>query len=266
MTPEGKEVIALATVGRPLGLKYGPDGKLYVCDAKLGLLAVGADGKVEKLANSEGGVAFGVTNDLAIAASGAIYFSDASTRHPVERHVDDIFEHRASGRLLKYDPGTRKVTRLADGFSFANGVALGPNDEWLVLSETGSYRLWRVWLSGPKAGQKEIFVDALPGFPDNLTYSPERRVFWVALFAPRVALLDVLAPYPLLRKIASHFPLPKAERHAFVVSIDEAGRPVESLQWRSEASYSPVTSAVEREGYLYLGSVVRSGFQRVRLP
>ena len=58
-------------------------------------------------------------------------------------------------------------------------------------------------MKGPKAGQHEIFVDGLPGMPDNLRRSGNGG-FYVPLITPRFrtmpVLSDVIAPYPVVRK------------------------------------------------------------------
>lgn len=270
LNPGSDDAVLLAdTKGRPLAIAYHPDGRLFICDAHGGLLALGADGTLDVLATSEGGVPFKFVDDLAIAKDGVVYFTDASARHSIEAFVDDLMEHQTTGRLLKYEPATKQVTKLADGFNFANGVALGPDEAYLVMSETGAYRLWRYWLKGEKAGQKELFLDALPGFPDNVRYAPERHVFWVAIGSPRNPLIDQLADSPGLRKALSRLPKavqPAPERHAFILAVDESGTPVESLQYRAPDSYSPIASGVERDGWLYFGSFAREGVARVKLP
>ncbi len=257
------------THGRPLGVAYHPDGRMIICDAHQGLTALTADGKLQTLAASEGGVPFAFTDDLDISAEGVIYFSDASARNSIERFTEDLLEHQTTGRVLSYDPATKALTRIADGFSFANGVALGPGEEWLVLAETGTYRLWKIWVKGERKGQKELFTESLPGFPDNVRYSKSRRVFWVAIGSPRNALVDLLAPFPFVRKMISRLPAavqPKPSRHAFALAIDEQGKPVESLQYLAPDSYSPIASVIERDGWLYFGSFAREGVARVKLP
>lgn len=256
------------TKGRPLGLMYHPDGRLIICDAHKGLLALDGNGKLETLATEEGGVLFKFTDDLDIDSDGVIYFSDASTRFSVEHFTEDLLEHQTTGRLLKYDPATKQVTKLADGFSFANGVALGPDAQFVVIAEMGVYRLWRIWLKGEQAGKKEVFID-LPGFPDNVKYSKSRKVFWVAIGSPRNPLVDQLAASPSMRKVITRLPKlvqPAPERHSFVLGVDENGKPVDNLQYRAPDSYSPVASAIEHDGWLYLGSFIREGVARIKLP
>jgi sugar lactone lactonase YvrE len=256
------------THGRPLAIALHPDGRIIICDAFRGLLALGRDGVIEVLASEQGGVPFRFVDDLAITKAGVIYFSDASARYSIDRYTDDLLEHQRTGRVLKFDPATRTTSLVAADFNFANGVALGPDEAFLVVAETGAYRLWRVWLTGEKAGQRELFTDALPGFPDNVRYSPERGLFWVAIGSPRNPLVDALAERPFLRGVVAKLPKavqPAPARHAFVIGIDLNGAVVEVLQHRAPDSYSPIASALERDGWLYLGSFAREGVARLKL-
>lgn len=261
------EVLA-NTHGRPLGIRYHPDGRLFICDAHQGLLALDAAGKLETLATEEGGVPFKFADDLDIDSDGIVYFSDASARFSVEQFTEDLLEHQTTGRLLRYDPATKQVTKLADGFAFANGVALGPDQQWVMVAEMGTYRLWKIWVKGPSVGKKELLTDALPGFPDNVRYAKDRHVFWVAIGSPRNPLVDALAGSPFLRGVIAKLPKavqPAPERHGFALAVGEDGKPVESLQHRAPGSYSPVATAIEHDGWLYLGSFRLEGVARVKL-
>ena len=123
MSADGKGVTELAnTGGRPLGLKYAPDGRLIVCDTEKGLLALGADGKLDTLVPASPGPH--VFDDLAVSGA-AVFFSDASTRFPFSRYTDDVFEHRGSGRVLRYDFATKETTLLANGCPSRTGSRSG---------------------------------------------------------------------------------------------------------------------------------------------
>lgn len=244
--------------GRVLGLKFGPDGRLWICDSVLGFGVMNDDGGVESLFRDAG-----FADDLDFGDDGSVYFSDASLRNDIHHPVEDLLEHQTTGRLLRWKDG--ETTLVADGFSFANGVAFGPTREWLLLAETGTYRLWKVYVP---SGRKELFADSLPGFPDNVTWSPERKVFWVAVGSPRNKLVDALAGTPFVRKAI--FRLPKAVqpapvRHATVLAYDERGKLVEDLQWKDPAAYSPIASVVEHDGALYMGSYLIDGYWRYAL-
>src|SRR5581483_10913877 len=122
--------------------------------------------------------------------------------------------------------------------------------------ESGAYRMQRWWLKGGRAGRAEIFVDNLPGFPDNCSWNGRDR-FWLALFAPRDALLDALAPRPFLRRMIARLPeflRPKPMHHAFALGFDQDGRVVANLQDRAAEAYAPMTGAYEHGGWLYLSS------------
>ena len=56
--------------------------------------------------------------------------------------------------------------------SFPNGIALSNNEEFFIMAETGSYKLWRYWIKGDKRGQKEVFA-VTPGSPDNIKATPD---------------------------------------------------------------------------------------------
>jgi sugar lactone lactonase YvrE len=268
-TPNGHDITVLAeTGGRPLGLKYDDAGRLFVADAYRGLLAIGPQGSLQTLATTHAGQAMHLVDDLDVAKDGAVYFSDASSRWPLAQYKMDIIEHRPSGRLLVYRPD-RGVDLVLGGLYFANGVALSPDESYVLVAETMSYRIRRIYLRGPRAGQNDMFADNLPGFPDNITWSPARRAFWIALAAPRKRAIDALGQWPFARKMLARLPemlQPAPKRHAWALAVDETGRIVADVQDALRTSYSPLTSVVERDGFLYLGSFVHHGVGRIRAP
>src|ERR1700761_2335957 len=177
------------TNGRPEGHAWDGQGNLIIADAVKGLLRLHPDGQLEALTDSADGVKFGFTDDVAVASDGAIYFSDASSKFgPALLAVDDVLEHGGHGRLIKYDPASGKTTVLLSGLQFANGVAVGPDDAYVLVNETGSYDIVRYWLKGEKAGTHDVFFANLPGLPDGVSFNG-RDTFWVAIYAPRDKLL-----------------------------------------------------------------------------
>lgn len=261
--------VIVDTKGRPLALEFHPDGRLIICDAHGGLLAWSKEKGLETLATTHGGVPFKFVDDLAIAKDGTIYFTDGSARWSIEQFTEDLLEHHTTGRVLKFVPTTKELTLVADGFSFANGITLSEDESFLVVAETGGYRLWRLPLTGPSAGKKEVFTDALPAFPDNVRRATSRKGFWVALGSPRKPEIDLLGGVPFARKLIAGLPkplMPKAARHSWVLLVDEHGKPVESFQSDGPESYSPIACVTEADGYLYLGSYAREGVARFKLP
>jgi len=255
------------THGRPLGLAFDSDGNLIVADAIKGLLSVARDGSVIVLTTAAEGVPFGCTNDLDVAADGTVYFTDASSKFHLTNFTEDILEHGGNGRFLAYDPKSKTTRTLLGNLSFANGVAVSPDQSFAVVVETGAYRIHRVWLSGAKRGQTELFIDNLPGFPDGISSNGKDK-FWLALVAPRDAVLDKLLPHPSLRKVVARLPKflqPAPKRYSFVLGLDANGRVIENLQDGSARCFAEIANVVERQGWLYFGSIGEDTIGRYHL-
>lgn len=245
------------TNGRPLGLVFDREGNLIVADALKGLLSVNKTGEVKVLADEADGAKFGCLNDLDIGADGTIYFTEASHKFPMSQFANDILEHQPNGRLLALDPQSRRPRTLLRDIYFANGVAVSPDQTFVLVAETGMYRIRRVWLKEPRMGQNDIFIDNLPGFPDGISSNGRDR-FWLALVTPRQALFDRMLPYPSVRKVVARLPKflqPAPKRYSFVVGLDPQGRVVENLQNGSSDCFAQIANVVEHNGTLYFGSI-----------
>ncbi len=266
--PEGKLATIVETGGRPVGIARAPDGKLIVADAVKGLLSIAEDCTMTTLVARTADNPLGFADDVDVASDGMIYFSDASSKFGADQYLLDMLESRPHGRLLRYDPASKKTSTLVDELYFANGVALSQHEDFVLVAETYRYRIKRYWLKGERAGQVDTFIDNLPGFPDNVT-SNRRGNFWVAIFSIRNADADWLAPRPYAKKVLSKLPAfmwPKPQPYGFVVKLDEAGQVVETLQDPSGEPLYAITSAFERDGWLYLGSLQNDRIGKYRLP
>jgi len=272
LSPEGTNPAVFAdTGGRPLGIDFDARGHLVVADAYRGLLSVAPDGKVSVLATECDGAPIRFADDVDVAADGRIFFSDATTRFGAKEHggthaasLLDLVEHGHAGRLLVHDPRTGKTSTVATGFSFANGVAVSADQEFVVLSETGEYRVWRIFIAGDRAGQKEVLLGNLPGFPDNVSTGLDGR-FWIALVSPRSPQLDAMAERPFVRKVVQRLPAflrPNGKFYGHVIAIDATGKVVADLQ--DPAARQPVnTSVIETSTHLYVGSLISPGIGRL---
>jgi len=249
------------TGGRPLGLVFDRDGNLIVTDAIKGLLLVDKNGAVKTLATEADGAQFGCLNDLDVAADGTIYFTEASNKFPMSKFAYDILEHQPNGRFLAYDPKTQQTRTILNGIYFANGVAVSPDQSYVLVCETGLYRVIKIWLTGAKQGQHEVFIDNLPGFPDGISSNGKDK-FWLALVTPRDNLLDnVLLPRPFTRKIVLRLPTfmrPAPKRYSFVLGLNAEGKVVDNLQNGAPDCYAEIANVVERDGALYFGSIAES--------
>lgn len=253
-----------STGGRPLGLEFDADGTLYVADAFRGLLEIDASGAVRLLTDH---VAKGdpilYADDLDIDAGGRIYVSDASTKFGAKASggtlagsLLELMEHGKTGRLLKYDPASGETTIVKDNMSFPNGVAMCPDSRCLMLAETGTYQIHKVWLDEARYGQSDIIIENIPGFPDNINDTFEGE-FWAGMTSPRSKPLDDMSESPFLRKVVQRLPAalrPKAESYGFVIKFNEDGDILENLQ-DPAGTYPLTTGATEAGGRLYISSL-----------
>ena len=243
------------TGGRPLGLHFDAEGRLIVADRDRGLLAVDSDGEITVLSTGAGDIPFAFADDLDIASDGRIYFSDASSKY--SDYLYDLLEARPWGRLLRFDPQTGETEELLDGLYFANGIALSQNEDFVLVNETYRYRIRRYWLTGPKAGTDDVFLDNLPGFPDGVS-SNRRGTFWIALFTVRNPRADALHPHPFIKRHLAKLPKafwPKPAPYGLVMAVDESGAIQQVLQDPGGEVIPQATSAEEVDGQLYLGNL-----------
>jgi sugar lactone lactonase YvrE len=268
ISPDGRTVDTVAnTGGRPLGVEIDPDGDLLVCDARLGVLrVVPKTGAVHALVDKIGGVPMLFCNNGALGADGTTYFTDSSRRFGIDHYQAELFEHSGTGRLFRRTPDG-SVDLVADGFQFANGVALAPDESWIAVAETSGYSLVKVWLTGPRAGERDVLVENLPAFPDNISTGSDGLI-WVALPSPRNLLLDLMSPRaPLVRKLTWALPQalhPREQRTAWVQAYDPGGALVHDLQTRHERFYM-ATGVREVDGVVWIGSLTAPSIARIDL-
>ncbi len=264
--PDGGRIDRVGdTGGRPLGLELLPDGRVLVCDAVRGLLALDpVDGRLETLATQVDGRPILVCNNAAVHSNGDIYFSDSSQVYSLDRYEADLLEDTASGRLLRRSVDGR-VEVLLDGLRFANGVALAADESHVTVAETGGRSVVRLWLTGERAGERELFLDDLPGYPDNTSTGTD-GLLWVTLASPIVGALERTQRGPMLvRRAASRLPSalrPRPARAVWVRAYDDAGALVHEIRADSP-SFHMVTGVREHEGRVWLGSLHNSAIGRV---
>jgi sugar lactone lactonase YvrE len=254
LTTDGARIERVAsTGGRPLGLEWLPDGRLLVCDAHRGLLAVHlGTGEIETLLTGADGIGFTVTNNAAVAQDGTIYVSDSTRHYPVEEWKSDLIEHTRSGRLVRRSPdGT--ATTLLDGLGFANGVALTADGEQVWVAETALSRVRRLSVGGRELAA----ITGLPGYPDNIALGSDGLV-WVTIASPPDATLSFLqGSGARLRPLAMRLPealKPKPKRTVRVLAFDSHGQQVHDIS--GDATHWHMATGVrERDGQVWLGSL-----------
>ena len=269
MQPDGSaQEVLCNTGGRPLGMAFDADDQLIVVDAYKGLLSIAADGNITVLLGVDEGGPLHFPDAVVVASTGKIYLTDSSARFTPrqwgstnEAAMLDIFEQSSTGRVLEYDP-VKKTTRLvAQGLSFANGIALSENESSLFIAESGKFRVWKIAtvaqqldLAQPTP-QATILLDNLPGYPDNLMRGQDDKL-WLGLAGQR-NFLDQTAQHPYLRSMALRIPrlfwkMPAAYGH--IIAFTEDGKVITDLQDPSGNSPT-VTGVTETVNRLYIHNV-----------
>ncbi|KAG8184349.1 hypothetical protein JTE90_006752 [Oedothorax gibbosus] len=288
--------------GRPLGLRIGKDGFLYIIDAFYGIFTMNfTTGSLNRILSNNAvidGQQMKFPDDLDIDDEGNIYFTDASTKWDLTTMYYLMFEYEAGGRVIRFNMHTRESEVLMKNLNFPNGVQLSKDKKFLLVCELMNRRILRYHLLGAQQGRVDVFSDALPGEPDNIR--PSSRGYWVGFTSGRNSthplLPDVLAPYPTLKRLFARLyhavgtlltsvtqlvpcaplkefaymfkkgdaALPLIRRHGIVIEFDEDGRILRSLH-SPEGKISDLSEVKEYDGYLYLGSFRNDFLGRLKL-
>jgi len=259
------------TGGSPLGMRQDPKNEkaLYVVDILKGILHITREGKVSTIVDHIG------LDDMDISSDGKIFYSLATKRpmpqrsdgshDPGKGSHDDIIKAIPTGELVSFNPSTNETKTLIKHILFANGVVVSHKEDYVLVACTGEYKILRYWLKGSKAGTYDIFAENLPGFPDGMKRSSDGG-YWVSLFVNRNTLLDMVHPYPFIKKLLLCVPeelIPMG--YSIIAKLNEEGKITEYYQ-DLKKEFGPFTSAIEHDGKLYLGTLHRETISVFTLP
>ena len=159
------------------GLIRGPGGFILMADhgnravASLDL----ATKRKTLLATQYEGRRFNSPNDLILAPSGAIYFTDPP--YGLEGLNDSALKEQPHNGVYRLDPDG-KVTLLDSGMTFPNGISLSPDARTLYVANSDPRQaLWMAFSLDEKgdAASRRVFADvtdrvgdSAPGLPDGM--------------------------------------------------------------------------------------------------
>jgi gluconolactonase len=216
------------TGGAPNGAKFHRDGRLFVADKNLGIVAYDPEADATTVVmNSYRAERLRGTNDLVFDADGGLYFTEpygSSAIHP-------------TGRLFYVPHGEDAApVVVADTLAFPNGVALSPDGRNVYVGEYAKKRL----LSLPAVGSPDIFdvayvvAHTVGGIgPDGIAFDADGNLYAAVFQGKGVA---VFAP---------------------------DGRPLGTLELPDEAG-TFVTNLAFHDGWLYITEASAGEIWRVR--
>lgn len=277
--PDYKEPEVFAHCGgRPLGLSFDKNGNILVCIGGMGLYSIGKDRKITKLTDETDRTPWSIiddsrlslADDLDVAPDGRVFFSEATKRYEMHEWPVDCLESRGNGRILCYDPSTKKTKTLIRNLVFPNGICMAHDNNSFFFAETWGCRISRYWLNGSKAGKVESILPNIPGYPDNINRASDGN-YWLALVGMRTPSLDLAMTMPgfrkrMSRRVASDEWMFPNINTGCVIKFNDRGEVLESFWDLGGKNHPMVTSMREHRGYLYLGGINNNRIGRIRLP
>ena len=242
------------------GMAFDTKGRLLALMNGVGLIRI-HNGHIDTLLTETAlGKPILMGSGLKIGSDGKIYFANlSSTNQSSTKYFNKlILEMKPTGGVYAYDPEQKNVEVLSDGNYFANGLELSADEQYLLVSETSKYRILKYWLKGEKQGKVEVFMDNLPGFPNNIQRN-SRGNYWIGFTTKRNDQLDKIHPSPGMKKIVYGLPeflQPAADRFGMVFEVDEFGKVVRDLYDLQGVEVSEAGAVYECGEHLYLGGDV----------
>lgn len=188
----GGPVAQVETGGGPNGLAEAPGGVVYVAQngaavistrssrpAWPGLQTITGDAVADLVV--AGQVA---PNDLVTGPDGRIWFTD-----PVgpsgRRHAG-----QPGSRVCVYDPGAGTVTVAIEDVEFPNGLAFGPDPEYLYIADTAADEILRYRVGAGAPYHRQVFTRTPGGGPDGLAFDAAGYLYIAAFESDQVLVVD----------------------------------------------------------------------------
>lgn len=169
VSPKGEFSIFLEYDGWPTGLKIHKDGRIFIADAKRGIMVLDPVGaKIAPYLERVGLERFKGVNDLFFAANGDLWFTDQGLtgwQDPTGR----LFRVRANGA----------IDCVLDCIPSPNGLVMNLEEDIVYLAVTRANAVWRVPLMKNGAASKVgTFIQLSGGGgPDGLALDSQGRLF-----------------------------------------------------------------------------------------
>jgi gluconolactonase len=181
---EGHAAEPLGSVRKAHGSSNGNtlahlDGRLALvtCSHTFHALLTGADGDfLNPLVDSYQGKELSSPNDLAVAADGAIWFTD-----PIWG-LGKRQRQQEKNRVYRFVPATKELAAVIEDLDQPNGICFSPDGATLYVADSGKpHRVmgWTVQPGAKLADEREVAVID-PGVPDGMKCDSAGRLYVAA--------------------------------------------------------------------------------------
>ncbi len=167
------------------GNAFDREGRLVSCEhLTRRVVRQEKDGRITILAERHQGRRLNAPNDLAVAADGAIWFTDPIFGITVPDEGLPAEPEQRGRFVYRIDP-SGALGVVADGFDQPNGIAFAPDGRTLYVSDTGGalnaegpreIRAFDV-VDGVRLARERRFAKLDHGIPDGLTVDAQGRVY-----------------------------------------------------------------------------------------
>lgn len=271
-----------ASCGRPLGLRVlpglsSPYGSLLIAEATRGVMEMDlAFPHATKMRVRREQHGLTLVNDLDVDLErGIAYFTNTGRHERREIHKTLLGalavavpartpltprlppEAAPTGGLYRLDLRNNAVSEVAGGLVMPNGVQLTPDRKHALVVSTAHSRVDKIDVD---TGEVARWATDLQGLPDNIRPAGARGTYLVGLGSKRAlpfSLVQLLAPWPMLRDLVAWLPLSVTAsllpKYGLVAELGADGEVLQYLHDPSGAAHQ-LSGADVHGGYLWLGS------------
>ncbi len=177
---DGSVSVFRQPAGYPNGNALDAQGRLLTCEQGLRrIVRTEHDGRRTVVAEKWQGRRLNSPNDLAVAADGAVWFTDAA--YGIDSDYEGIAAASEIGacNLYRVDPASSECTLVADGFERPTGIAFSPGGDRLYVADSRANHLRAFRVDGATVSGGDTIATNSVGNVDSMALDAAGRI-WLA--------------------------------------------------------------------------------------